>query len=106
MEETQSRFTRRTAIAGAAATAALAQVDIAEARKKRHKRRKRELTRRADVIVIGAGLSGLTAAREILFKGKSVLVLEARNRVGGRMLQRDNRRRPESSPGGQLHRAA
>src|SRR3954451_19653870 len=89
MEETQSRFTRRTAIAGAAATAALAQVDLAEAKKKRHKRRKRALTRRADVIVIGAGLSGLTAAREILFKGKSVIVLEARNRVGGRMLNHD-----------------
>jgi monoamine oxidase len=89
MDETQSRFTRRTAIAGAAATAALAQVDLAEAKKKRHKRRKRALTRRADVIVIGAGLSGLTAAREILFKGKSVIVLEARNRVGGRMLNHD-----------------
>jgi monoamine oxidase len=89
MEDTQSRFTRRTAIAGAAAAAALAQVDTAEARKKRHKHKKRALTRRADVIVIGAGLSGLTAAREIAFKGKTVIVLEARNRVGGRMLNHD-----------------
>jgi monoamine oxidase len=39
--------------------------------------------------VIGAGLSGLTAAREIVAKGKSVIVLEARNRVGGRMLNHD-----------------
>src|SRR3954453_8139138 len=85
-----TRFTRRTAIAGAAAAAALGSAQVAEAKKKKpHKHRKRALTRRADVIVIGAGLSGLTAAREILFKGKSVIVLEARNRVGGRMLNHD-----------------
>src|SRR5689334_6747264 len=86
-----SRFTRRTAIAGAAAAAALGSAQVAEAktRKKPHKPKKRGLTRRADVIVVGAGLAGLTAAREILFKGKSVIVLEARKRVGGRMLNHD-----------------
>jgi monoamine oxidase len=42
--------------------------------------------KRADVIVIGAGLAGLTAARDIVKKGKSVIVLEARDRVGGRTL--------------------
>ena len=42
-----------------------------------------------DVIVIGAGLSGLTAARELEARGRSVLVLEARDRIGGRVwLQR------------------
>jgi monoamine oxidase len=40
----------------------------------------------ADVIVIGAGFAGLTAARELAQKGVSVLVLEARDRVGGRVL--------------------
>jgi polyamine oxidase len=37
------------------------------------------------VIVIGAGMAGLAAARELVARGASVLVLEARDRVGGRV---------------------
>ncbi len=39
----------------------------------------------ADVIVIGAGASGLKAATELLNLGRSVIVLEANERVGVRV---------------------
>lgn len=38
-----------------------------------------------DVVVIGAGYAGLTAARQLIKSGKRVLLLEARDRVGGRV---------------------
>ncbi|MEU9500966.1 NAD(P)/FAD-dependent oxidoreductase [Streptomyces sp. NPDC048196] len=40
-----------------------------------------------DVIVLGAGLAGLAAARDLAGAGTDVLVLEARDRVGGRVEQ-------------------
>jgi monoamine oxidase len=38
-----------------------------------------------DVLIIGAGGAGLAAAAELTHSGRSVLVLEARERIGGRM---------------------
>jgi polyamine oxidase len=39
----------------------------------------------ADVIVIGAGMSGLTAAQKLTERGYRVIVLEGRDRIGGRI---------------------
>jgi monoamine oxidase len=43
-----------------------------------------------DVLVIGAGGAGLAAAKELLAQGVSVLVLEARGRIGGRAFTDDS----------------
>ena len=38
----------------------------------------------ADVVVVGAGFAGLSAARDLVRLGYDVVVLEGRDRVGGR----------------------
>ena len=44
------------------------------------------MTAPPEVVIIGAGVAGLTAARELSTAGVRVLVLEARDRLGGRVM--------------------
>src|SRR3954464_5775102 len=72
--------TRRGFVAGAAATAAATRLPAPAA----GRRRRRRLS--TEVVVVGAGLAGLTTARQLVKSGRDVVVLEARDRVGGRTL--------------------
>lgn len=53
----------------------------------------RGMAEQTDVVIVGAGAAGLTAAKTLVDAGHDVVVLEARDRVGGRLLteQRDGR---------------
>jgi monoamine oxidase len=75
------------ATAAAAATGAAAATPGASAATK--KKSTKIPSRTADVIVVGAGLAGLTAAEALSKAGKSVLVIEANDRVGGRTWNHD-----------------
>jgi monoamine oxidase len=90
-----SRITRRGLLGSAAAGTAVAALPAAG-----QAAPKGSTTRSADVVVVGAGLAGLTAARELVSQGRSVVVLEARDRVGGRVLSHPLRTGSYSELGG------
>ncbi len=67
--------TRRRVVAGLGGVAALPFLGVAP---------RAALPSNPDVVVVGAGIAGITAARDLIAAGKSVLVVEARDRIGGR----------------------
>lgn len=56
-----------------------------------------------DVVVVGAGFAGITAARDLTLAGRSVIVVEARDRIGGRTYTDDEIGRPVELGGAYVH---
>ena len=78
-------ISRRELVIGAGATAAGALLGDAESAAAR-RRLPGRAAKHVDVVVVGGGLAGLTTATDLAHAGHSVVLLEARDRVGGRTL--------------------
>jgi monoamine oxidase len=76
------RFSRRSFVVGSAASAALAGRPVGAAPRPAPEPRSSGL----DVIIVGAGVAGIAAARRLIAGGKRIVILEAANEIGGRCI--------------------
>jgi monoamine oxidase len=81
-----ARISRRAFVRGAVAVGAGMAAGLPLGRSAQAQQLRLRRGSRTDVVVIGAGLAGLMAARTLAAAGVDVLVVEARDRVGGRTL--------------------
>lgn len=88
MEERAIGASRRQVLAGAGALGvggAIAMLAGPLDRAQAAQPRKPRPGQSVDVVVLGAGMAGIKAAHDLVQAGKSVVVLEARDRIGGRL---------------------
>lgn len=52
------------------------------------------MTKKTDIVIIGAGLTGLTLAYFLAKKNYDFVILEARDRIGGRIFTKENKNTP------------
>ncbi len=87
IEQTLSRFSRRTLLTGAASLAFIRPAHAED----------------MDVVIIGAGAAGIGAARELQALGKRFLLIEARERSGGRLFTNTALGQPFDAGGAYIH---
>ncbi|WP_127782669.1 FAD-dependent oxidoreductase [Rhodococcus sp. X156] len=86
MDVSSSNLTRRGLLGGLAGGALLASGALSAPVRAAAAGARDPLPGTADVVVVGGGISGLVTARELARAGRSVVLLDARDRVGGRVL--------------------